>query len=192
MADKPRTRRPTEDEIKGYLLDHPDAMGAQLQKAFPGLLLTEAREWVSKIRAQWAQDPKAIPSLRSPPEAPAKEPAPKAVPTGVTPAERLTDEDRKTLGGAVRDLHKLIRIHAARLLKEAERMEEDPSVGVGLDKDEAQALANYSKIAATLVDTYPGLISMEELSSNGQPVQNVTESDRSIVDEVLKRKQKEA
>lgn len=190
MADKPRTRRPTEDEVRAYLHDHPDAMGAQVQKAFPGLLLTEARELVSKIRREWAQDPKALPSLRDPEPLPPKPPPAPKNSAGTTPAERLSPEHRKDLQEAVTDLHRAIRLHAARIRKAAEQQAENEDGNGGLDKDETQALANLQKIAAGLVDTYPGLIAIEEMSSDGKPVQNVTESDRSIVGDVLARKAK--
>lgn len=180
MGDKNRPRVPTKDDVRAYLLDHPDAMGKQVQHEFPSLSLEEARRWSSQIKQERAQSIKAPEVVKVAPD-----PKPRG-PAGAVPAIQLREEDRNVLTETVRDIHATLRIYAARLLKEAKAAEESKD-SAGLNKDETQALSQLQKVASGLVDSYPGLMALTEEKSDAKTSGTLQAEDEETVLAVLYR-----
>ncbi len=165
----PQDRRPTLADVRAFLLLNPDSHGVDLKKEYPALQLGEARELLARVRFTEGQPVSA-------PETIAEK--------GPIPADKLAEVDRNTLYQTVTTIHEALRIASDRLLKQILEVQD----GINISKDDTAALASLQKVAAGLVDTYPGLMTFHAEASPGKADSRPKRDDLAAVKAALERK----
>lgn len=156
--------RPTPEQVSAWLDKHPDASGADVAREF-GLPATTARRWTAAHRGRPHKDRRRKGATKGR-TAGATTPAPR--PSRAKPrvsVEDMAPQDRERIVGIVRDVHVMLSRLADSTRRYVEAAAEVGDEPPKLDRDTAQAALNLQRMAASLIDSHPGLL---ELAAAGE------------------------
>lgn len=189
MAAPKGPTRPEYAAVRDYVRQHPDVQPKHVRDRFPALLISTARGWTHKARAELGirapgNKPFTGDTGNTDPVAPFVPPAPPD-PVHVdsrVPVIQMSETDRTIVYRTVRDIYATIGIVASRIREAAELTVKGELPA--LDKDLTTATQNLMRTAAGLVDMHPGVMKMVE--QTGGSSKGINEDDMAIVLGVLK------